>query len=194
MVAPGDALVIVDVQRDFLPGGAQPVPRGDEVVPVLNRWLEIFAAAGAPIFATRCWHPAQHCSFRAQGGPWAPHCVAGSDGARFAGALRLPPGAQVISKATTPERDAYSGFDGTGLDEELRRRGARRLFIGGLATDYCVRATVAGALARGYDVELIVDGTRAIDPARGRSAVEQLVARGARRADLSRLSAGARSS
>ncbi|HTY99013.1 MAG TPA: isochorismatase family protein, partial [Rhodocyclaceae bacterium] len=105
-----DALVVVDVQVDFLPGGRLAVPDGDAVVAPLNAWLERFAAGRLPVFATRDWHPPDHCSFRAQGGPWPPHCVADSPGAAFAPGLRLPADAQVISKAVEPETDAYSAF------------------------------------------------------------------------------------
>ncbi|MBI5436230.1 MAG: nicotinamidase [Nitrosomonadales bacterium] len=157
----GDALLIVDVQNDFLPGGSLAVPRGDEVVPVLNRYLRIFAAL--PVYATRDWHPERHCSFRAQGGPWPPHCVAGTRGAEFAAALQLPPSAVIISKATTVEHDAYSGFQDTELDSLLHSTNIRRLFIGGLATDYCVLNTVRDAVGLGYKVLLLADAMRAVD-------------------------------
>src|SRR3990167_7105549 len=134
----GDALLIVDVQSDFLPGGSLAVPRGDEVVAVLNGYLAAFRNSGLPVVATRDWHPPDHCSFRQQGGPWPPHCVAGSEGAGFAPQLQLPTDATVISKATAQQSDAYSGFEGTELDRLLRQSGVRRLFVGGLATDYCV--------------------------------------------------------
>src|SRR5450759_2178167 len=148
----GDALLIVDVQNDFLPGGSLAVPHGDEVVTVLNRYLKLFETRTLPVYATRDWHPAQHCSFRAQGGPWPPHCVAKTSGAAFAAALQLPPSAVIISKAATVEQDAYSGFQGTSLDQQLRADNIRRLFIGGLATDYCVLNTVRDALRLGYQV------------------------------------------
>ena len=131
---PGDALLIVDVQNDFLPGGSLAVPRGDEVVPALNRAIDAFKARGLPVYATRDWHPERHCSFREQGGPWPPHCIAHTRGAEFAAALRLPPAAAVISKATSADRDAYSGFEGTDLDARLRAAGVRRLFVGGLGS------------------------------------------------------------
>lgn len=180
--APGDALIVVDVQADFLPGGRLGVPRGDEVVPVLNAWASDFAAAGLPVFATRDWHPAGHCSFRAQGGPWPPHCVAGTPGAALAPGLRLPRDAGVVSKGSRAERDAYSGFDGTDLDAQLRACGARRLFVGGLATDYCVLATVADALALGYEAFWIEGGVRAVDarPGDGARALEAMRRWGAR--------------
>ena len=106
----GDGLLVVDVQRDFLPGGSLAVRDGDAVVPPLNDWIARFATAGAPIFATRDWHPADHCSFRPQGGPWPAHCVAGTPGAAFADGLALPEGVAVVSKAMRDD-DAYSGFE-----------------------------------------------------------------------------------
>ncbi len=159
----GDALLIVDVQNDFLPGGSLAVPHGDEVVTVLNRYLKLFETRTLPVYATRDWHPAQHCSFRAQGGPWPPHCVAKTSGAAFAAALQLPPSAVIISKAATVEQDAYSGFQGTSLDQQLRADNIRRLFIGGLATDYCVLNTVRDALRLGYQVLVLGDAIRAVD-------------------------------
>src|SRR5688500_7820901 len=108
-LATGDALILVDVQNDFLPGGSLAVPNGDEIIPILNRYLTLFHARGLPIFATRDWHPPDHCSFAQQGGPWPPHCVAGTPGAAFPRSLELSPGTHIISKATNREKDAYSG-------------------------------------------------------------------------------------
>lgn len=183
---PGDALLLVDVQNDFLPGGSLAVPRGDEVVPVLNRAIAAFEAQQLPVYATRDWHPERHCSFRAQGGPWPPHCVAHTRGAEFAPTLRLPPAASVISKATSADRDAYSGFDDTDLDSRLRAAGIRRLFIGGLATDYCVLNTVRDALRLGYEVMLLTDAVRAVEvqPGDGRRAEDEMARLGARRFSL----------
>lgn len=159
----GDALLIVDVQNDFLPGGSLAVPSGNEVVPVLRRYLTLFQTRGLPIFASRDWHPANHCSFREQGGPWPPHCIAGTPGAELASDLALPPSAILINKADSPDKDAYSAFEGTPLDDLLRVRGVRRLFVGGLATDYCVLNTVRDAVAHGYAVVLLTDAIRAVN-------------------------------
>lgn len=180
---PGDALLIVDVQNDFLPGGSLAVPRGGEVVPVLNGYLRIFAARGLPVYATRDWHPERHSSFRPQGGIWPPHCVAGTRGAEFAAALQLPPSTVIISKATTPEQEAYSGFQGTDLDSRLHAARINRLFIGGLATDYCVLNTVRDALRLGYRVFLLADAIRAVDAQAGDGLVaeEEMVRLGAQR-------------
>ncbi|SDH47470.1 nicotinamidase [Propionivibrio dicarboxylicus] len=177
----GDALLIVDVQNDFLPGGQLAVTDGDTVIAPLNRWIERFQAAGLPIFATRDWHPAAHCSFIAQGGPWPNHCVANTDGARFATALRLPKNAKVISKATTVEVDAYSGFGGTDLSDLLQHTGSQRLFIGGLATDYCVLNTVLDACRLGYNVVLLSEAIRAVNvqAGDGARAIAEMQAAGA---------------
>lgn len=177
----GDALLIVDVQNDFLPGGSLAVPDGDAVLEPLNRWIARFTTAGLPVVATRDWHTPDHCSFAAQGGPWPPHCVAGSDGARFPAALKLPADTPVISKATQQGADAYSGFDGTDLDAYFTGLAVRRLFIGGLATDVCVLNTVRDALALGYAVELLLDGMRAVDvqPGDGERAIAAMIAAGA---------------
>jgi nicotinamidase/pyrazinamidase len=178
----GDVLMVVDVQRDFLPGGALGVRDGDAVVPVLNRYLARFAAQGLPVVFTRDWHPPDHCSFRARGGPWPPHCIAGTPGAGFAPGLALPAHAEIVSKATTAAADAYSGFDHTGLADRLHARGVRRLFIGGLATDYCVQSTTRDGLAAGFSVFVLGDAIRAVDvqPGDGERALAAMLAGGAR--------------
>lgn len=184
-----DALIAVDVQNDFLPGGSLAVPDGDAVVPALNRYLAVFAARALPVFATRDWHPAKHCSFKAQGGIWPPHCVAATPGAAFASGLALPSAAVVVSKASLPSADSYSGFGGTDLGKQLRASGRTRLFIGGLATDYCVLNTVRDALAEGFAVLLLVDAVRAVDVnagdgARALAEMQRLGARVMRYEDL----------
>ena len=135
------------------------------------------------MYATRDWHPQLHCSFREQGGPWPPHCIADTPGAQFAAALQLPPAVTIISKATTLKRDAYSGFQDTGLDYRLRAADIRRLFIGGLATDYCVLNTVRDALKFGYKVMLLADAIRAVDvqAGDGQRAEEEMIKLGAQR-------------
>lgn len=182
ILASGDALVAVDVQLDFLPGGSLAVPGGDAVVPALNRYLAEFRERKLPVFATRDWHPPGHCSFRDQGGPWPPHCIAGADGARFAALLDLPCEVRIVSKATAADRDAYSGFEGTDLADQLRAAGASRLLIGGLATDYCVLNTVLDARRRGFEVLLLADAIAAVDvePGDGERAIVRMLAAGAR--------------
>ncbi len=159
----GDALIVADVQNDFLPGGSLAVPLGDEIIPLLNRYIERFHAHGLPIFATRDWHPPDHCSFLQQGGQWPPHCIAATPGAAFPAALKLPSDTRIISKATSREQDAYSGFAGTQLNALLQACNVRRLFIGGVATEYCVRNTVQDALRHHYKVFILVDAVRALN-------------------------------
>lgn len=187
-----DVLLVVDVQRDFLPGGALGVPDGTRVVAPLNRCIGLFAQRGSPIFASRDWHPRSHCSFKQQGGPWPPHCIADSAGAQFAEELQLPPTAGVVSKATSPERDSYSAFGGTDLEQQLRSLGAKRLFVGGLATDYCVLQTVLDARAAGFEVVVLSDAIAAVDvqPDDGERALERMRKAGAmfaKTADVPRL-------
>jgi len=179
---PGDALILVDVQNDFLPGGSLAVPEGDAVIPVLNRWIARFEAIGLPIFATRDWHPVNHCSFVEQGGLWPSHCVVDTPGAEFSRDLLLPPNVPINSKATRSEKEAYSDFEDTGFAERLRELGVKRVFVGGLATDYCVRATVLDALKEGFEAVLLKDGVRPVDvnPGDGARAMADMIAAGAR--------------
>lgn len=179
--SPGDALLVVDVQNDFLPGGALAIPGGERVIACLHGWIERFSASGQPIFAARDWHPADHCSFRSHGGSWPPHCIAGTMGAAFPTGLGLPPSVAIISKATAASDEAYSAFAGTDLDRRLRAVGVRRLIVGGLATDYCVLGTVLDARHLGFAVLLPLDGLRAVDakPGDGRRALATMVAAGA---------------
>ncbi len=172
----GDALLVIDVQNDFLPGGSLAVPDGDAVIPPLNRCLALFTKLNLPIYASRDWHPANHCSFKAQGGPWPPHCVVGSRGAAFAASLALPPDAVVISKDDKPELNTYSDFTETGFDQRLRATNVRRLLVGGLATDYCVLNTVKDALALGYTVVVLTDAIRPVEvkPGDGEKAMEEM--------------------
>jgi nicotinamidase/pyrazinamidase len=177
-----DALLVVDLQRDFLPGGALGVAGGDEVLAVANAQIERFAAAGAPVVASRDWHPAGHCSFTACGGIWPEHCVAGTAGAEFAPDLRLPADAVLVHKATTVDKDAYSAFEGTDLAARLRDLGVGRVFLVGLATDYCVLRTALDARRLGFEVVVLENGVRAVDlsPGDGERALERMREAGCR--------------
>lgn len=181
-IANGDALIIVDIQNDFLPGGALGIRNGDEVIPVINAYLRLFSRRGLPIYFTRDWHPPDHCSFPEQGGPWPVHCVAGTHGAAFADSLQMPPDATIVSKATSPGKEAYSTFEGTDLGEQLRQRSVRRVFIGGLATDYCVVNSVRDAHRLGLTIFVLEDAIRAVDvhPGDGEAACETMRQHGAR--------------
>lgn len=179
-----DALLITDIQIDFLPGGALPITDGDQIIPVLNEYAKRFKAAGAPVFASRDWHPPNHISFKAQGGPWPPHCVQGTGGAKFHPDLKLPKGTVVISKATDPSRESYSVFDGTKFIEELKKKNVARLFVGGLATDYCVVNTVLDTRKLGYETVVLMDATLGINvkPGDVDRAIEAMVKNGAKQA------------
>jgi nicotinamidase/pyrazinamidase len=183
---PSDALLVVDIQNDFLPGGALGVAGGDEVVPVLNRCVKLFQQRDLPVFVTRDWHTPGHCSFKSQGGIWPPHCVAGTHGAEFAPGFDLPPDAVVVSKATRQDKDAYSGFEGTGLAHRLRDAGVHRVFIGGLATDYCVLNTLRDALQLDFAACVLRDAIRAVNvqPDDGQKAEEEMWRLGAQPVSL----------
>ncbi len=184
-ITPRDALILVDIQKDFLPGGALPVPEGDKVIEPANKYIELFQKAGAPIFATRDWHPPNHISFKENGGLWPPHCVQNTEGAKFAEGLKLPPETFIINKGDRPEFDAYSGFQGTLLESLLRERGVRRIFVGGLATDYCVLNTVLGGLNLGFQVFWLSDASKGITPEGERKAEERMLTEGAIKITLS---------
>lgn len=180
------ALLIIDVQNDFCPGGSLAVPEGDRVVPVINRCIDIFSAGKIPVFASRDWHPEKTSHFSQFGGPWPPHCVQGTAGARFHPDLLLPERTIIVSKGMDPDRDDYSAFNatdstGTGLGQLLDELGVEHLYVAGLATDYCVRESVMEALRLGFGVTLIGDAVRGVDLSPGDSdrAVDDMVAAGA---------------
>lgn len=177
----GDALLIIDMQKDFLPGGALGVTGGDRLIPMINRTIEQFTKAGLPIYASRDWHPPRHCSFQEQGGSWPPHCIAGSPGAEFADNLSLPADAQIISKGTDTRSDAYSAFDRTALASRLRAEGIKRVFICGLTSEYCVLSSTADALGSGFKVFVLSDAIGAIEiqPGDGARAVGAMQRAGA---------------
>ena len=175
----GDALLLVDVQNDFAPGGALGVPDGDAVIPVLNAWIAAAREADVPIYASRDWHPANHVSFEAQKGPWPAHCVQNTRGAQFCADLDLQDDVTVISKGDHPDLEAYSAFDKTELAERLRAVGVKRLWIGGLAQDYCVRASTLDAASEGFQTHVILPATRAIAEETGQKALAEMRAAGA---------------
>ena len=179
------ALVIVDVQNDFLPGGKLAVAEGDKIIPALNHYIAQFIQNQRPIFATRDWHPLDHCSFKSQGGPWPVHCVADTHGARFSQLLALPPSATIISKDTSARKEAYSGFEGTKLESLLRDARVDVLYVGGLATDYCVLNTVKDGLRLGFAVVLLTEAMRAVNvrPGDGTHAELEMLSLGATRAE-----------
>lgn len=176
----GDALLVVDVQQDFVTGSLA-VPRGEEVIAPLNAYIAAFEAQRLPIFMSRDWHPANHCSFKEFGGPWPPHCVQDTPGADWANGLKVVADSHIISKATEPAVDAYSAFSGTALLTLLRQAGVTRLFVGGLATDYCVLQSVLSARANGFDVVVLADAIRGVNvhPGDETHAIREMLAHGA---------------
>jgi nicotinamidase/pyrazinamidase len=185
------ALVVVDVQNDFCPNGALPVADGDKVVKPLNKYIEKIRAAGAAIIYTRDWHPSDHNSFKTQGGPWPPHCVQGTQGAGFHPDLVVPTEGEIVSKADKKD-EAYSFFQGTNLAESLHKRGIKRLLVGGLATDYCVKETVLDGLREGFEVFHLDDASRGVNikPDDSEHALREMVAKGAKRITIKDLDVG----
>lgn len=157
------ALIIVDVQNDFCPGGALAVPKGDEVVPVINRLIDLFPM----IIFTKDWHPEHHYSFKEQGGIWPKHCVRGTWGAELHYNLKRTNDYLVVEKGTYPDEEAYSGFGGTRLEKVLRERHVGEVYVCGLATDYCVKATALDAQKLGFETFVIIDACRGVNLKKG---------------------------
>ncbi len=185
------ALIVVDVQNDFCPGGALGVFEGDRIIPVLNKWIGLFAKRGMPVVYTKDWHPGNHCSFIEQGGVWPAHCVQGTDGAAFhqdLDELGTHNVKAVFLKGFLPSVEAYSGFDGRLREDKngltlaqwLKSKNVVKLYVGGLATDYCVKATALDGLANGFSVKLIADGIRAVNvnPEDGKRAIDEMLRQG----------------
>jgi len=185
------ALLIVDVQIDFCPGGSLAVPEGDAIIPAINRYIELFLKKGLPVIASRDWHPQVTGHFRQFGGLWPPHCIQGSEGARFHPLLKLPADAAVVSKGMDPEKDDYSALhavteQGTPLPDLLDELGTERIYVGGLATDYCVRESALEGLKQGFSVTVLKDAIKGVDLKQGDSAraLKELAKAGAELADL----------
>jgi len=158
----GDALLMIDVQKDFCPGGSLPVADGHLILPDANAWLAQARQQNIPVYASRDWHPQGHISFVEEGGDWPPHCIQDSDGARFHPQLRLPPDTVVVTKGVRFDQDQTSVFDQTGLAQHLKEQGIRRLVVGGLALDVCVLDSIMDAVAEGFAVVLITTATRPV--------------------------------
>ncbi len=175
------ALLVVDVQNDFCPGGALGVPDGDRIIPRINRTIDLFVRRRLPVLATRDWHPKVTKHFKEFGGAWPPHCLQGTKGARFHPGLALPKDAVILSKGMDPDQDSYSGFQalspqGRDLESVIRDHGIDEVFLCGLATDYCVRATALDAVRRGIRVRVLQDAIRGVDlkPGDSKAAVHEM--------------------
>ena len=183
------ALIVVDIQRDFCPGGALPVTDGDKIIPAVNEMVHAFEKTGLPIFFTRDWHPKNHISFKANGGPWPPHCIQNTPGAAFHPSLAIPDHANVINKGILQAEDAYSGFQGTDLASKLRDLHVKQIYVAGLATDYCVKNTVLDGVAQGFVTCVITDCVKGVNLRRTDSstALRTMRSRGARETTSGRL-------
>lgn len=185
------ALLVVDMQNDFCPSGSLGVPDGDMIVPVLNRYIELFRDSGLPVYFTRDWHPPVTVHFKAYGGPWPRHCVQGTKGADFHPDLKVPEGSLIMSKGDDPMQDSYSAFAGHDergrpLAEVLKEDGVSHFYIGGLATDYCVRQSSLDAIREGFGVTVLIDAIKGVDltPGDSERAVREIVGKGARTATI----------
>ena len=174
------ALLVVDVQNDFCPGGTLAVPHGDEVIPPLNKLIDEFLKRGDPVYVTRDWHPPTTKHFAAYGGTWPVHCVQNTSGAEFHPALRKDPRIKVISKGTG-DTDCYSAFDETDLATRLHDQGVAEVVVGGLATDYCVKNTVLDAIKNGFGVKAVAEAMRPVElqPGDGEKAIREMREAGA---------------
>jgi len=184
MAGPKQALLVIDVQNDFCPGGTLAVERGDEVVAPLNRLIDEFLQRGAPVYKSRDWHPATTKHFAKYGGTWPVHCVQNTHGAEFHPALRDDPRIIVVSKGLG-DTDCYSAFDETDLAAQLHQQGVEEVLVGGLATDYCVKNSVLDALKHGFSVKALKDAMRAVNlqPGDGGRALEEMREAGAEISD-----------
>jgi len=170
------ALVIVDMQNDFMPTGTLQVPDADKIVPVLNKYIDMFVSNKLHIFATRDWHPPNHISFKQRGGVWSMHCVKDTLGAEFHSDLKIPRSARIISKGIEANKEAYSGFEGTDLAKKLEQNNIKCVLIGGVATDYCVKNTAFDAIKVGLNVVLLEDAVRGIKDSNG--AIKEMQSKG----------------
>jgi nicotinamidase/pyrazinamidase len=191
---PNKALLIVDVQNDFCPGGALGVPGGHKIIPNINKYIRIFSKKKLPIFATRDWHPVKTTHFKDFGGIWPVHCLQNSWGAAFHSELRLPKDVTLLYKGMNPHKDSYSSFhaeDERGMDLEklMKLMGIKEIYIGGLATDYCVRFTAKDALKKGFKVKVLMDAIGGVDlkPGDSRKAIKEIVKSGAKKIKLADL-------
>jgi nicotinamidase/pyrazinamidase len=176
------ALIVVDVQNDFCPGGSLAVAHGDEVVAPLNKLIGEFLDRDEPVYKTRDWHPPKTKHFQAFGGVWPVHCVRETHGSEFHQDLSDDPRATIVSKGMDESADGYSGFDGTNLAQLLREEGVNEVWVGGLATDYCVKHTVLDALREGFEVKALADAMRAVNvnPDDGAKAIDEMREAGAK--------------
>lgn len=187
------ALLVVDVQNDFCPGGSLAVPEGDIIIPNINKYMEIFSKNKLPIFASRDWHPKKTAHFKKFGGAWPVHCVQDTKGAKFHPKIKLPKETIILSKGMEPEKDSYSAFqaqDSNGMEllSLLKYLGVEEIYIGGLATDYCVKSSAIDALKNGFKVKILEDAIKGVNlkPADSEEAIKEMLRNGAKKDNLKR--------
>lgn len=174
------ALLVVDIQNDFCPSGALGVQEGDQIIPIVNEYVELFLRNQLPVFVSRDWHPRDTSHFKASGGPWPPHCVQNTWGAKFHPDFQVPDQAIVLSKGTNPQLDGYSVFEAhdstdKSFNELLEEMGIRELYIAGIATDYCVRMTSLNAVDYGLTVNVLTDAIKGVDKEDSQRAIAEIV-------------------
>ncbi len=174
MLTEKDALIVVDVQVDFCPGGSLAVKNANSIIPIINSLIKIFLDKNLPIIFSRDWHPADHCSFKESGGTWPIHCVQNTKGAMFHPDLLVPQDAIIISKAQEKDKEAYSTFQDTLLAEKLKELKVKRTFICGLATDFCVKETAIDSSKIGFETFVIIDATKAVFPEKLEETLKEL--------------------
>jgi len=186
------ALLVVDIQNDFCPQGALDVPEGDKVVPILNKYIKFFSKKKLPIFASRDWHPKKTVHFNEFGGVWPAHCVQGTKGAQFHPKLKLSKKAIILSKGMNSKEDSYSAFqaenaDGISFLNLLKIFKIEEIYIGGLATDYCVKFTTLDALKKGFKVRVLMDAIKGVNlkPDDSIRAIKLMLKKGAKKITLS---------
>ena len=179
------ALLVVDIQNDFCPGGALGVKDGDKIIPIVNRYIDLFIINELPVFFSRDWHPEDTIHFKARGGQWPPHCIQNTSGAEFHPDLHIPGQAIIISKGANPDQDGYSAFDARNAEqipflELLRTMAIKELYLAGIATDYCVRESSLDALKQGFSVTVLTDAIKAVAEEAAKRAIDEIVARNGR--------------
>jgi len=188
------ALLVIDMQNDFMPGGVLPVPEGDKIIPIINEYVELFNDNGYLIIATRDWHPAETKHFKKFGGEWPPHCVQKTRGAEFHEGLNFPAGTVVISKGDNPESEGYSCFEGHDsfgkpMRYLLKENDIEELYVCGAATDYCVKNSVLDALKNDFRIFLLTDAVKGINAEEGDSekAIQEMTEKGAAAVDMKKV-------
>ena len=187
------ALLVVDLQNDFCPGGALGVSEGDLIIPKINNYVDLFLKKKLPVFVSRDWHPKQSKHFKQAGGPWPPHCVQNTEGAKFHPAFHVPEDAIIMSKGTNPELDGYSVFEAhdsqnRSFSEILNSMGIDELYIAGIATDYCVKMTSLDALNSGFVVHVLTDAIKGVDKNDSERSIEAIVSKNGKLKTFSEIS------